>query len=349
MSNKSSAPPTTTTTVQKSDPWSGQQPYLKQAFSAAGDLYNQGGPQYYPGSTVAGFTPEQTQAYQSIENAATAGSPLLDAARNTTLGVLNGSYTSPVVTGSFTPTSPDIPLLSGVASGQYLGSNPTLDATYRAAADPVIRDFKTNVLPSIDRSVAGSNATGSGMHAILANNAADTLTRNLGSISANIYGTDYENERNRMLNATTALGSAYRGEEGLVDNANAQNVSQLMGAAGAAPATDATKYSDAASLLGVGQAYQGLNAANLQDAINRYNYNQQLPYNTLATFENMIQGNYGGTTNTEATSVQPYAQSNPWLGGLSGAASGAAIGTAFGPWGTGIGAGLGGLIGLLGS
>ena len=44
-----------TTTVQKADPWSGQQPYLKEIFQEAQGLYQSGGmaPAYYPGQTVA--------------------------------------------------------------------------------------------------------------------------------------------------------------------------------------------------------------------------------------------------------------------------------------------------------
>jgi hypothetical protein len=41
-----------TTTVQKADPWSGVQPYLKQLYGGASNAFNQT-PQYYPGSTVA--------------------------------------------------------------------------------------------------------------------------------------------------------------------------------------------------------------------------------------------------------------------------------------------------------
>lgn len=77
----SSQPSGQTTTVQKSDPWSGQQPYLSDFFQQAQNFYQggntgfnpQNAPQFYQGSnnpgpqsTVAQFTPAQLQA-QGLE------------------------------------------------------------------------------------------------------------------------------------------------------------------------------------------------------------------------------------------------------------------------------------------
>jgi len=51
-----------TQTVQKADPWKGQQPYLKDIFKQSQDLYNNYAPEYFPGSTVAPLS-GQTGAY----------------------------------------------------------------------------------------------------------------------------------------------------------------------------------------------------------------------------------------------------------------------------------------------
>jgi hypothetical protein len=42
-----------TNTVQKADPWSGAQPYLTDIFARAKGIQESGGPQFFPGSTVA--------------------------------------------------------------------------------------------------------------------------------------------------------------------------------------------------------------------------------------------------------------------------------------------------------
>lgn len=48
-------------TIEKSDPWASQQPYLKYGFDQASQLYQSGGPQYFGRSTVSPMS-QQTQA-----------------------------------------------------------------------------------------------------------------------------------------------------------------------------------------------------------------------------------------------------------------------------------------------
>ena len=59
-----------TTTTQKADPWSGQQPYLKFGFNQAQNLYNSGGPQFYPGRTYVPFSGQTEQALGMAQNRA---------------------------------------------------------------------------------------------------------------------------------------------------------------------------------------------------------------------------------------------------------------------------------------
>ena len=54
-----------TTTVQKADPWSGVQPYLKKGYADATKMYEAntiGGPGYYPGQTYVPRDPLENQA-----------------------------------------------------------------------------------------------------------------------------------------------------------------------------------------------------------------------------------------------------------------------------------------------
>jgi hypothetical protein len=86
----------------------------------------------------------------------------------------------------------------------------------------------------------------------------------------------------------------------------------------------------------------------INDDVNRWNYYQNLPYQQLGNFANMIGGNYGGTTNLS----QPYYQ-NQGANLVSGALGGAGLGNALAgtlglSTGTagGLGAGLGALLAL---
>lgn len=62
------------TTVQKADPWTGQQPYLTDTFQKAQNLYNSPGAQYYPNATYTPFSPHSSLAYDLISNRALHGS-----------------------------------------------------------------------------------------------------------------------------------------------------------------------------------------------------------------------------------------------------------------------------------
>lgn len=84
-----------TTTVQKSDPWAGQQGYLTDVMQRAQQLYNKGGAQYFPGSTVAGQS-DATQLAQNLTAArALTGSPINSSAGNLLTGTLQGDYLNP--------------------------------------------------------------------------------------------------------------------------------------------------------------------------------------------------------------------------------------------------------------
>lgn len=86
------APAGNTTTVQKSDPWSGQQPYLTTGFQKAQDLLNQGGPQYFSGQTYAGPTDAQNAAINAQISLASQGNPLTYAATGATLDKLSPDF-----------------------------------------------------------------------------------------------------------------------------------------------------------------------------------------------------------------------------------------------------------------
>ncbi len=82
----------TQTSTSNSEPWSDQQPYIKDVMSQAKSLYNAPGPSYYPNSTVAGFSPEQQQAQQLGVQRATQGNAGMDMAEGYNKDILSGKY-----------------------------------------------------------------------------------------------------------------------------------------------------------------------------------------------------------------------------------------------------------------
>jgi hypothetical protein len=62
-------------TTTNSEPWEASQPYIKQGFGEAANLYNNFTPQFYQGQTQAGFSPDQLTAQQGTRNFAVEGAP----------------------------------------------------------------------------------------------------------------------------------------------------------------------------------------------------------------------------------------------------------------------------------
>jgi hypothetical protein len=100
-------------------------------------------------------------------------------------------------------------------------------------------------------------------------------------------------------------------------------------------------YYDINQLYQAGQQAESYQQAALQDAINRWNYAEQMPQNALQQYMSYAYGAPMGST----SSTPIYRNYGGSI--LGGAATGAALGSAIPGVGTAIGAGLGGLLGLL--
>lgn len=226
-----------------SAPWAPQQPYLQKGFQEADKLYDQGPQQYYPYQTVADVS-TPTQAYWDNTYArATNGSPLVDAAQNTTQGFLSGNYSNPSSSyfngvqnaayydnpasgyfegaqgGDYLNSNPVNSYLKGTASGAYLNSNPYIDATYNQAADSITRNYQQAVAPGTDSAFENAGRYGSGLHANAQEQDKNALGNSLANLGTQIYGGNYANERQNQISAAGTIGNAYAGERSLQQGA----------------------------------------------------------------------------------------------------------------------------------
>lgn len=135
--------------------------------------------------------------------------------------------------------------------------------------------------------------------------------------------------------ATTALGNlAYQD----YTNQQANQVKALS----QAPTTQQMQYQNIGAIEDAGTQQQTMNQANLQGAINQWNYQQQLPLQMLDQYGNAIQGGYGSTS----TLTQPYYTASSASNILGGALGGAALGSSLSdgsPYGAAVGGGAGAL------
>jgi hypothetical protein len=143
------APSTTQSGTAVSEPWSRQQPYLGYGFDEAARLYQQSAPNYYPNSTVAGFAPEQEQAYQLGTDRALAGNDTVNMAE---------SYAQDVL------------------SGKYLNSDPYNDA--------VFQNVQQKVQPAVNSQFSSAGRYGSQLHA---GEVTDRLTTAFAPYASQIY------------------------------------------------------------------------------------------------------------------------------------------------------------------
>ena len=224
----------TTKTTQKSEPWAAQSPYLKYGMDEATRLYQQAGPQYYPGSTVAPFSPAQQQAQALGQARALGGNQTMKDAQGYAQDVLKGNY---------------------------LNSNPYQDA--------VFQNVQQKVMPAVNSQFMGAGRYGSDLHA-------DTQTR-----------------------ALTEAYSPYASQQ------YQQGLDRMDQMAGMAPQFASNDWTDINALSNIGGQQQQLGQQELQDAVDRWQYYQQLPYNKLGQYQNNIGGNYGGTTVGKTSTPQP--------------------------------------------
>lgn len=267
----------TNTTVQKSDPWSGQQPYLTDVMGKAQDQYNKGPMQYYSGQTYAPLSAE-TQLAQNLQaQRAMNGSPLMSASQQQLADTMSGKFLDP-------------------------STNPYL----QAGADQI----RAKVQPGIDARFSGSGRTGSGL-------AARAVGEGVTDAIAGQAMQNYTNERQNQIR-----GMMF------------------------APQLAQADYQDIARLGEVGAAKEDYTQQGINEAINRFNFQQQEPWQSLGLYSNLVNGQYGSTVST----TSPAARRSVGAGLLGGAATGGGLGYMLGGSENGLGyglagAGLGGLLG----
>ena len=279
-----------------SAPWSGQQPYLKDLYQQATNLFHgnpteinksdtgsgfgavgqrvldslgynigvntdiprnpEGGRiQYFPGSTVAGFVPEQNTAQNLIMNRAREGSPLLTSAQNQNKLTGEGGY-----------------LNTDTISGKYINSN-----TNPYLAGYVQKAYETS-LPQVDTSAIQAGRYGSDAWA-------NMKGRTMADISSNIYGNAYTTERQMQENA-------YQDER-----------NRMMQAIQNSPTLAQADYYDLDRMAQVGAEKQAMNQSLIDAAREKWEFEQMEPWKRLAMYNNILSGGMGGVSQsvTEAS------------------------------------------------
>lgn len=258
---------------------------------------------------------------------------------------------------------------SGVGSSYYPGSTVVPFAPETTAALDMAKGLGTEMAgPSSLYSMAGSTLGGFASGSMPSAYSqltpqADYLSDVRSGISADVMG-DISTQFGGMGRTGTSPGAQQAAARGFAtayapiaqSAAEAERARELQSretalsrqfqAAGALPglqdAFDARRLAGISGISGVGSAYEDLAARELQDRINRFQFEQQSPFDRLSRygqFPFMAAGLQMPTT-------QYAPQANPLTSAYGGAMAGLGLGSQFGFGG--LGAILGGLGGLLG-
>jgi len=197
--------------------------------------------------------------------------------------------------------------------GNYLSGNPFFEGAFKAAT----QGAQTQYMDTTQQAL--SNASRAGRYG---SGAMGTALDRAGGVYANAL-------------TNTAGTLAYQ------NYADERGRQQAM--IGAAPQLAQADYQDINQLLQTGQAAEGYQEAAMADAVNRFNFAQQAPYQKLQSY---LSGAYGAPTGMQqVTPVYRNPVGNVLGGALTGAALGGMTNTAYG---AGTGAAIGAGLGLLG-
>lgn len=310
----------------ETEPWKGQQPYLRDLFGAAQDIYRQGyGQEYYPGQLVSPFAPQQMQAMDMLQQSAY-GSPTQDAMGNYLMGSMMNPYGQAGVGmefgggmpmgGGYGESTPPGGMPS--AAPQMFSGNPYLDAMYGTAAQRAGEQFQAQTMPGIAAQFGGAGRTGSGIHQQVAQGAASDFGRDLQGMAANIYGPAYEAAMDRDIQRRQ-LGAD-------------------IGKTGAmlAPTMQTMQQQNIANMMQAGDMTQQQAQALIDAEVGRHQFYQQAPWQALGGYANALYGLPSGYGTTTA----PGPESNRLAGAAGGAMTGYQV-SGGNPWGAAIGGGLG--------
>lgn len=271
-----------TTTI----PWEGQQPFLRDLFRQAQNMFRTGvGQEYYPGQLVAGFSPSTEMGLDAMTGYGMQGSPLQGPMQQ----FLGASMMNPAG-------------MAGVGTDMP-GQNPYLDQMVGTVGARMGEQFQEQTMPGLAAMFGGAGRTGGGIQQQVAQNAAEDMMRAFGEQAADIYGRDYSQAMQRDIERRGLMGDiGFR-------------------AATQAPAEQAMQLESINQLMRAGAITQEQAQNMINAEQQRFDFYQQAPWQALGQYGNIVQGLPGGygTATTEGP------EGNPLMGALGGAAAGAGL------------------------
>ena len=348
---------TNTNTVEKADPWAGQQPYLKDVFQEAQDRYDDGSsPSFFPGNTISPFNQNETAYQQSVVDYLGSGrgqgmqaraeggvndllgsNPIFDATRSLApYGQESLQASAGYTDQQALNTSGASDTMKQMLSGS-VAQNPFIENANNAMARDSVANFQQEVMPALRASQIAYQPGGSSRGDIASGLAAGNVGRSIADFSNTNYMNAFNSAQQQQLGAAQLMeqgrgqraNEAYQQGSGALglglggEQAYTQNLGTGLGAYGA---VSQQPIDLAGNLSDVGMQQRELSQQQLDEDVNRFQFDQNIQDQKLSNYMNLIQGNYGGTKT--ATAERGGLGLAGSLGQLGGAA--AALGGLFG-------------------
>ena len=322
---------TSTNTVEKADPWAGQQPYLKDVFQEAQARFDDGSsPSFFPGATISPFNQNETAYQQSVVDYLGSGrgqgmqaraeggvndlfgsNPIFDATR----GLAPYGQESLQTAAGYTDqqalnTSGASDTMKQMLSGS-VARNPFIENANNAMARDSVANFQQEVMPALRASQIAYQPGGSSRGDIASGLAAGNVGRSIADFTNTNYMNAFNSAQQQQMGAAQLMeqgrgqraNEAYQQGSGALglglggEQAYAQNLGTGLGAYGA---VSQQPIDLAGNLSDVGMQQRELSQQQLDEDINRFQFDQNIQDQKLSNYMNLIQGNYGSTKTSTA-------------------------------------------------
>jgi len=262
---------------------------LNQANAVAGQDY-----QPYEGPRIAGFSPEQQQAFQLAEGNVGSWYPGVTGGMNQTQGIL----------GQLTPTiGQNLQTAGGTFTGANVDKymNPYIQNVTKQAQNLANRNFNENLMPSIQNTFTRAGQYGSTRMANAVGNAARNTSESLQSAADASLAQGY-NTAGQMFGAD-ASRAGILAQLGVQSGLTGANQMSALG-----ETLSRLGLSDAATLENIGQQKQGLQQKSLDQAYSDFTAQRDYPKQQTDWLSNIIRGipNSAVPTSTTRTETGPY-------------------------------------------
>ena len=237
--------------------------------------------------------------------------------------------------------------------GQNLANSPG-PQYYPGQQVAPLQSLQNQGLQSIAGAAQNNGATQSALNANQLETSGALLSPNANPFLGAMFNTAGNQIQNRLASEFAGAGSNITNSAPVQNDQLSQLATQMYGqnyqaglnamtgAQALEPGLAQAQYMPGQMLLGAGQTQQDQLQNQINAEMQKYNYQQTLPYNQLSWYSSLLGQNASPFSSSTATM-----HNNQGLTALGGAASGAAMGSMLGPWGTAGGALIGGLMGLI--